>query len=1009
MQSPDIFDAVKASLGAARESLERTAREGFVRPAYTVAEGVENGFAATFHLLDQWSRGLEKIGIPRSGFFEDNEKVALSFAASLRARGLPATRGFSLSSVMHALYSGFGHAAQSLPFITSAGLPLTSALGGGAQAIEHQANVAWGVTKGLVEGVILHGILSSFCKLPGLERASLSGVSFGGLALANELQKPEEDRDYAQVVSEALIAMGLSGVPDSEVPLIVKRGAAELERQMKIFSDGLRGLAAKMPRGALLDLKLLDMPVMGEGLAYPFSPNHLQTSLEVALTQVKMTEDLRNGNFEALSALVENPSARDKPELLASESDLRAFFEPLIRNFKEDDWKILTLLSAFHDVGRINPRWARDHDLNIDGLGLAHDFDGAVLLSRHPELLDGFGLSKKERALLVDLVKWHTLPGQYFFGEGGLQGYQTLLRAGPRALDVARVHGLIDVMSALKSRFVKPILKTHEGFKEALSTVSEGGVSLARAEEREAAVSTPRSLLAVGDSHGLTHVVTARIARLVGLKEADASALGEALATLDRSVIDAFQRASAGAESWYGTYVSMGLGAGLVKAGATKAQSVAIVMKAVACAHTFHLQQGGSPLVAMNFSNLSQAQYQTLIAEFGRFETVAQGIEQMSGKGDVTGLRLETNGRDALTLSYRRKGERPSEQVLQRLNAAPLRDVMSGADFPLDVLRRLEKAHEGVPAPENPLTVAELKHGAHFLSTASFKDLQRIAGIGPEQAHAIIAHRRERGGFGRVGELADVPGVDLPAVALLEVEAKLAQIVSSEFTGAEALVKRFFADLSLQLKEKDSDTLSLLQVMRDTVKTRPEVYTLAGDRVAAFRLDASRVLDLRAVYSFNMTPAARAELLRRFGVRDAEEFFGYAESHPDMLREFMSGPDGQIRKELLSGNVSGFLGVGWWEPRGGRAMTINDVIQDLGLVQERYGPGFLVVEVDPSSAFAGDFRVPTAFDGLAFREWVPTSVDHRVGRTSGNAYEVVTHAVPISDVKITLLTREVAR
>ena len=44
------------------------------------------------------------------------------------------------------------------------------------------------------------------------------------------------------------------------------------------------------------------------------------------------------------------------------------------------------------------------------------------------------------------------------------------------------------------------------------------------------------------------------------------------------------------------------------------------------------------------------------------------------------------------------------------------------------------------------------------LNTASASDLQRLPGIGPERARAIVAYRQEQGGFTSVDELLDVDG-----------------------------------------------------------------------------------------------------------------------------------------------------------------------------------------------------------------------------------------------------------
>jgi competence protein ComEA len=53
------------------------------------------------------------------------------------------------------------------------------------------------------------------------------------------------------------------------------------------------------------------------------------------------------------------------------------------------------------------------------------------------------------------------------------------------------------------------------------------------------------------------------------------------------------------------------------------------------------------------------------------------------------------------------------------------------------------------------------------LNRATVEQLQELDGIGPGLAGKIVAHREERGGFGSVDELGEVPGIGEKRLAAL--------------------------------------------------------------------------------------------------------------------------------------------------------------------------------------------------------------------------------------------------
>ncbi len=59
------------------------------------------------------------------------------------------------------------------------------------------------------------------------------------------------------------------------------------------------------------------------------------------------------------------------------------------------------------------------------------------------------------------------------------------------------------------------------------------------------------------------------------------------------------------------------------------------------------------------------------------------------------------------------------------------------------------------------------------LNTATLEQLDTLAGVGPATAQKILAFREERGGFGSVDELAQVPGIGDKRLASLKEQVTL--------------------------------------------------------------------------------------------------------------------------------------------------------------------------------------------------------------------------------------------
>jgi competence protein ComEA len=67
------------------------------------------------------------------------------------------------------------------------------------------------------------------------------------------------------------------------------------------------------------------------------------------------------------------------------------------------------------------------------------------------------------------------------------------------------------------------------------------------------------------------------------------------------------------------------------------------------------------------------------------------------------------------------------------------------------------------PAPGQPLN----------LNTATLEQLDTLSGIGPLTAQKILDFREERGGFGSVEELGEIPGIGEKRLATLREEVTL--------------------------------------------------------------------------------------------------------------------------------------------------------------------------------------------------------------------------------------------
>lgn len=113
------------------------------------------------------------------------------------------------------------------------------------------------------------------------------------------------------------------------------------------------------------------------------------------------------------------------------------------------------------------------------------------------------------------------------------------------------------------------------------------------------------------------------------------------------------------------------------------------------------------------------------------------------------------------------EGSRVSDAIAAAGGARPGVDLTS-----LNLARVVADGQQiVVPSPgEGPVAgvpSADVDSGPLSLNAATAQDLEQLPGVGPVLAERIIAHRDSRGGFDRVEDLLEVPGIG---------EAKLASI-----------------------------------------------------------------------------------------------------------------------------------------------------------------------------------------------------------------------------------------
>ncbi|MBI3925110.1 MAG: hypothetical protein HY319_06185 [Armatimonadetes bacterium] len=435
----------------------------------------------------------------------------------------------------------------------------------------------------------------------------------------------------------------------------------------------------------------LGLPCILQGLDHAYSPNHPQgmttrVHIEKQLQMVNFyvggemaaVEALGRADYDALHRMVDNPDA--PPALRVGRADLEAVLEPLRAGLSPADWKILATVAAFHDLGKMDPQWARAAGMNLQGVDwIAHDYDSETILVNNPELLGKLCLRPDELAKTLALCRLHSLPGQFFFGEGNVSAYNPLFRVATdekreSVLKLARIHGLLDVMSALNHKFVKPILESHQLLRTFISDAYEHNTPLGMkfrqtaVQELEKASVQPgrRSFTQVANRFGVGPVAMYRLLRLMGgkLKPED---FENAFEGLDPEIVYEFQEATDREQTWFGTYVANAFGSGMVKAlkagapeqMATPAEVIQAMVKMLGCAARFHREQEQvhgrreewalSALKPALEVSASPEGALRVLGETRRVKTVRQGVELLTSGGAGLSLR---GGQTGVEIGY---------------------------------------------------------------------------------------------------------------------------------------------------------------------------------------------------------------------------------------------------------------------------------------------------------------------------------------------------------------------
>jgi len=286
---------------------------------------------------------------------------------------------------------------------------------------------------------------------------------------------------------------------------------------------------------------------------------------------------LQAGDYAALHAMVDNPELPEK--LRISAAHVQELLEPLSQGLTDSDWKVLTVVAGYHDLGKMSPEWAEKSGLDLKGVEwIAHDYDSETLLRHNQGLLEPYGLNAEEKEKTLALCRLHSLPGQYFFGEGNVSAYGPLFKTAEtdhseNVLKLARVHGILDVMSALNHKLVKPVLDSHMKLRDFMSDAYANKTPLGmkfrqtavQELQKAAAGEDGPAINAIQRDFGMGPVALQRLQKLLG-NDVKPHHILKALETVGPEIAYEFHEATDREQTWFGTYMANSFGSGMAKA-----------------------------------------------------------------------------------------------------------------------------------------------------------------------------------------------------------------------------------------------------------------------------------------------------------------------------------------------------------------------------------------------------------------------------------------------------------
>jgi competence protein ComEA len=183
---------------------------------------------------------------------------------------------------------------------------------------------------------------------------------------------------------------------------------------------------------------------------------------------------------------------------------------------------------------------------------------------------------------------------------------------------------------------------------------------------------------------------------------------------------------------------------------------------------------------------LAAAAAAMLVLGFAQVRRTAGGTPGAPAKAATAPLRVDDGAGDRTIVHvvgavrrpgvYRLPASARVQDAVARAGGATRRADLAG----LNLAAKVEDGRQ-VLVPERPRpgvtggapTAAPAKSQPLNLNTATLEQLDELTGVGPTTAQKILDYRKEKGGFGTVDELGEIPGIGDKRLATLREEARV--------------------------------------------------------------------------------------------------------------------------------------------------------------------------------------------------------------------------------------------